>query len=77
MNREHRYLVFKLSDTNATLTRQEMNLLERLAEKVRDHRAHNGKRPFECVVVESDWPEYERTWNAIEARVDAEVGGHE
>lgn len=24
---------------------------------------------MDCVVVESDWPEYEPTWRAIEARV--------
>lgn len=24
---------------------------------------------MECVIVESDWPEYEPTWKAIEARV--------
>ena len=70
MKREHRYMVFKLTDMEASLTRQEINLLERLAEKVRDYRTHAGKQPLECVVVESDWPEYEPTWQAIENRMD-------
>ena len=30
--------------------------------------AEIGRPPLGCVVVESDWPEYEPTWRAIEAR---------
>jgi hypothetical protein len=28
-----------------------------------------NKPPFKGLIVESDWPEYEPTWRAIEARV--------
>jgi hypothetical protein len=31
-------------------------------------RRRQGKKPLVACVVESDWPEYEPTWNAIEER---------
>ena len=36
--------------------------------KIEMARVHEGKAPLDAVVVESDWPEYEPTWKAIEAR---------
>lgn len=43
---------------------------EVLAEKIANKRMDEGReRIMECVVVEHDWPEYEPTWAAIEARV--------
>lgn len=47
----------------------EKQQLARLAEVQRVGREEVGKAPLECVVVESDWPEYEPTWEAIEARM--------
>jgi NTP pyrophosphatase (non-canonical NTP hydrolase) len=43
-------------------------------EKILDEAAANtrnqlGKPPLKCLVIESDWPEYEPTWKAIEARM--------
>lgn len=70
MIRECRYLVFKLKDAQAALTQDERGLLNHLAGKVDDYRLGEGKRPLVCAVVESDWPEYEPTWQAIEQRVD-------
>ena len=67
--REDRYLVFKLSDVERHLTPGERQQLARLAEVQRVGRSESGKPLLECVVVEADWPEYEQTWNAIEARV--------
>ena len=66
---EDRYIVFKLSDVVEHLTIAERLHLERLYEIQRVGRKEAGKSALECVVVESDWPEYESTWRAIEARV--------
>lgn len=73
MEREHRYIVLKSKDIQNALTKAERTLLEEFCAKARDYRERIGKQPLECVVVESDWPEYGPTWAAIEARVDAEV----
>ena len=68
-NREERYIVFKLSDVEEHFTPGEKQQLARLVEVQRVGREEAGKAPLECVVVESDWPEYEPTWNVIEARM--------
>ena len=67
--REARYVVLKNADIMQCLTVNELIELRRIQAKVEDHRAEIGKSPLDCVVVESDWPEYEPTWKAIEARV--------
>jgi len=67
--REERYMVFKVSDVAEHLTTTEALHLARLYEIQRVGRKEAGKAELECVVVESDWPEYESTWRAIEARV--------
>ena len=67
--REERYIVFKMSDVEEHFTPGERQQLARLAEVQRVERSESGKPLLECVVVELDWPEYEPTWNAIEARV--------
>ena len=66
---EVRYIVFKLSDVEEHFTPDERQQLARLAEVQRVGRSEAGKPPLEGVVVEKDWPEYEPTWQAIEARV--------
>ena len=68
-NREERYIVFKLSDVEEHFTPGERQQLARLAEVQRVGRSESGKPQLDCVVVEPDWPEYEPTWKAIEARV--------
>ena len=67
--REERYVVFKLSDVADYFHPSEISQLFRLSSTQQVVRERNGKPPLECVVVESDWPEYEPTWKAIEARV--------
>ena len=64
--REDRYIVFKMSDLGNSLKGDE---IRRLAREYAEQRRLKGKKPLECVVVEKDWPEYEPTWKAIEARV--------
>lgn len=53
--REERYAVFKFSDMDEAQMRILQDTICRLPRR-------------ECVVVESDWPEYEPTWKAIEKR---------
>ena len=67
--REARYAVLKNADVMQCLTVNEIIELRRIQAKVEEHRAEIGKPPLDCVVVEKDWPEYEPTWKAIEARV--------
>lgn len=74
MKREFdRYVVIKNSHAEQALTDDERKELYRLGMKCAKWRQDNNKKPFECVVVEHDWPEYERVWNMIEARVDGHV----
>ena len=63
---EERYIVFKLSDLGNSLKGDE---IRRLAREYAEQRSLKGKPPLDYVVVESDWPEYEPTWKAIEARM--------
>lgn len=69
--REERYIVFKVSDLGNSLKGDE---IRKLAQEYAEHRKQRGKEPLECVVVEKDWPEYEPTWQAIEARVTGAKG---
>jgi len=67
--REHRYVVFKRKDLlEADLSEDELNTLLVIADKLVTCRRNAGKKPLQCLVVESDWPEYEPTWKAIEDR---------
>ena len=67
--REERYIVFKISDIRAALSTSEFDDLRYMHRVVNACRERNGKVPLACVVVEEDWPEYEPTRQAIEARV--------
>ncbi len=66
--REPRYVVIKISDANAYLDVDEKVLLENLHAKCAMGRINDGRRRMDCVVVESDWSEYEPTWNSIESQ---------
>lgn len=70
--REHRYLVQKRKDVQEALSAHEAFMLGKLLHKISQHRKSKGKQPLQCVVVESDWPEYESTWKAIEERVNSQ-----
>lgn len=72
--REFRYLVFKIKDISKYLTIEEKEKFLVITSKISKGRAEDGKMPIDCVVVESDWPEYEPTWAAIEARVNDDKG---
>ena len=64
--REEHYIVFKLTDLGNSLKGDEVR---QLAREYAEQRRLKGKSPLDCVVVESDWPEYEPTRRAIETRV--------
>ena len=64
-----RYVVLKNADIMQCLTVNELIQLRYIQARVGEHRAKLGKPRLDCVVVESDWPEYEPTWNAIEMRM--------
>lgn len=68
--REDRYLVLKRKDIERSLTPTERNILCELTGKIYLDRLEEGRGGLRCVVVESDWPEYESTWSAIQARVE-------
>ena len=67
--REPRYIVFKLKDIDKYLTQGEKDSLMCIGDEIAFGRNHDGKPPFNAVVVEQDWPEFEPTWAAIEARM--------
>lgn len=72
-----RYVCVKNSHAKEALTKEEHKELYRLAMKVAAWRKQVGKTPFECVVVEHDWPEYEEVWKMIENRVEFEQARQE
>jgi hypothetical protein len=67
--REDRYIVFKLSDVERYLTDADRAHLAMMKNEIDAGRDCANKPPFKGLIVESDWPEYEPTWEAIEARV--------
>lgn len=69
--REPRYVVFKIKDIHAYLSDAQIEALQAAGETIAAGRAIAGKPPFNAVVVEQDWPEFEPTWEAIEARMTA------
>ncbi|WP_427501672.1 hypothetical protein ACQE3E_23640 (plasmid) [Methylomonas sp. MED-D] len=72
MTREERYIVFKILDLATCLSIAEIQQLDAIRRKVNDYRVANGKAILECAVVESNWPEFEPTWQRVSERVDAE-----
>lgn len=70
--REDRYLVMKRSDM-LRLSKNDQQRLSQIALRVDGARASTGKRKLNCVVVESDWPEFEHVWKLLEDRVCGKV----
>ena len=69
--REPRYLVFKLTDIQRYFCMRDGCELVELGNALAAARKKDGRPPFNAVVVESDWPEFEPTWAAIEKRMHA------
>ena len=70
--RELRYTVIKHKDSLMALNKEERATLRELEGRVQNYRMNLGRLPLICVVGESDWPEYEPTWKAIEERMEQE-----
>lgn len=74
--REPRYVVFKIKDIDKYLTQGEKDSLMCIGDEIACARADDGRPPFNAVVVEQDWPEFEMVWDAIEARMTANAGSN-
>lgn len=70
MKRENRYLVFKNSDVKRYLTPETQIELSQIARTITGARKGQRRGELQCVVVESDWPEYEHVWELIRLRVE-------
>ena len=68
MVRENRYIVLKRSDVERYLVGFEKEELSGICSHLEELRKLNGKQSMRCVVVESDWPEYEPVCASIERR---------
>lgn len=66
--RENRYLVLKNKDIDRYLTEEQRDVLQRLRLQIEAGRIEDHREVRDFVVVESDWPEYERVWQMIEER---------
>ena len=69
--REPRYVVFKIKDIERYVTSEDKLLINEVGAAIAVGRKCDGKPPFNAVVVEQDWPEFELAWEAIEARMTA------
>lgn len=69
--RERRYFVIKISDARKVLSQWHLAELTALGRAVDRHRRLRGKPALQCLVIENDWPEFEPTWKAIEARMQS------
>lgn len=75
--REPRYIIFKIKDLERYFSAVKREAIADFGEQIARLRRMDGKAPLNAVVVEQDWPEFEPTWAAIEARMNPtqEVGG--
>lgn len=71
--REARYTVLKNKDIFRALTQCESAILTKICHKIDEYRMAQKRGLLQAVVVERDWPEYEPTWQAIEARMTGAV----
>lgn len=73
--REHRYLVLKKKEIDKVLSANQKIKLGEICQALIEARQADGKPQLQCVVVQSNWPEYETIWDMIQARVeDPEYG---
>lgn len=71
--REERYIVLKISDVESAFNVVLKDRLESMQYIVNNYRRDMDKVPLQCVVVEHDWPEYEKVWKMIEKRMADKV----
>lgn len=71
IKKEPRYVVFDTTDIFDYLSDDQIAAIEQIGQRISKGRAEAGKPEFNAVVVERDWPEFDQTWAAIEARITA------
>lgn len=71
--REPRYVVLKIKDMQKYLNQADIDCVYNIGYKIARGRTVDGKPPFNAVVVEQDWPEFDPVWAMIEARM---TSGH-
>lgn len=67
--RENRYIVLKRSDIDRYLSMESKRELLEICEQLQQGRLNDDRADLKCVIVESDWPEYEAVWDMIESRI--------
>lgn len=73
MNLEDRYLVIKISDLKkVALEPDAWYYFNKVLEATDETRKTRGADPLECLVIEKDWPEYEKVLAILSERVDRE-----
>jgi hypothetical protein len=70
--REQRYVVLKIKDLLAHVPPAMIEQVDVVGQMIAEGRARDGKPPFNAVVVEQDWPEFDLIWEIIEARMSGE-----
>lgn len=68
---QQRYVVLKLEDVKAFLSRDQREALEEIQETIDSYRKAVGKDPLEGVFINRDWSEYESAANELHKRITA------
>lgn len=68
MKLEKRYYVAKLSDLKE-LTPEDLKTFNKICTKIEIGRGINGKKPFDAIVIENDWPEYDKVLEMLTSRI--------
>lgn len=69
MELENRYLVIKQKDIESILSPSEKIRLACMADKINESRKSDGRDLLKCVVIESDWPEYQAARTVLLSRI--------
>lgn len=75
---ENRYIVIKRTDLNGLeeiIDQETWITFQGVTDYAKASRIKNNKSPLNCIVVESDWPEYNMVLEAIKARVGDDSNG--
>lgn len=68
MKLEKRYYVAKLSDLKE-LTPEDLKTFNEICTKIEIGRGINGKKLFDAIVIENDWPEYDKVLEMLTSRI--------
>ena len=70
---EERYIVLKIKDVLDHLPAEDIHRLRAMSRKIDRSRVNEGRKPFTCLVLETDWPEFEPALNLLKARIEGEA----